>query len=735
MRTIQTHTSQKFEARIVLLVLVLLAAACIRLAWLDSAPLWWDEFVTLGRAKMALTDLWRSLSYQGPSDVSLDSSPPLLHTVIHMVLAFGGTSDAWVKLPSVLFGLAGVLILYPLGNRLLGGRSGLYSSALLGFSLFHIHYSREARPYALYLSLALCSLWLLLRALENNRFRDWAAYVLAAAAMLYSSYLGSASLAAQGGYLLLLLASGRLAPRRLVPCAVSLACAALAYVPWLPGHLFHMELIYSPTGGMGLNWDVLGRSLKEFTAYGYQGGFTFTGLYVAVALLGLARAFSRNRTGALLLCLWMGLPLVAALVLKTGIAVNPRYLINFVPGLALLAGAGLDTLTRALSLGLPDRARAVLALLAALALCWPGLATLPEYYRREQRPISYDLLQLAEDKANIEALAFVRNRHQKIFAQWYLPGVFGDFQTSADLGYRRYYLLAGADWQPENAGQFRTVGALRMRAGGMVNVSPMPLASAYQEDFSTLTMYREASSWDNAGPDLFQKTLSLYDPSRPGTALWRFNAPPGGFGGSLKLACRFRLTKSRATPPPDASVTILAGVGSGAMTPVATLTQADFRDGDSWKEELSLNLALPRPAGQLLDLAFALSPGAIHGSLEPVFFRLENTGSSPNANTADLAANPAATDASASMAATLLAHLRTRTELAQWRPGVKRIGDKALYAFSLDGLGDVPGAQPAALLPAFLAEYPGLEPVEVLGAAKGEPGVVLYDPALASPAL
>lgn len=727
-------------ARIVLLALVVLAATAIRLTWLDSAPLWWDEFVTLGRAKMSLADLWRSLSHQGPSDVSLDSSPPLLHIVIHYVLALGGTTDAWVKTPSVLFGVAGVLVLYPLGGRLLGGRSGLYAAALLGFSLFHIHYSREARPYALYIFLALASLWLLLRALEYNRSRDWVVYTLTAAAMLYSSYLGAASLAAQGGYVALLLINGRLGPGRLAPSGASLACAALAYVPWLPGHLFHMELIYSPTADMGLSWGFLARSIREFTAYGYQGDFPFSGLHSAVAMLGLATAFFRNRASALLLCLWMGLPLVAALFLKTEIAVNPRYLVNFVPGMALLAGAGLDGLTRALTLGLPGRASAVAALLAAVALCWPSLTALPGYYRRDQRPVSYDLLQLAEDKANIDTVAFVRNRHQKIFSNWYLPGVFGDFKTSADLGYRRYYLLAGADWLPDGGGAFRQLGGLKVRPGGMVNISPMPLTASYHEDFSTLSMYREAFAWDNAGPDLFQKSLSLYDADRPGRAIWRFVAPKAGFGQTLRLHCRFRLTKSRATPLPDASVTILAGDAPEAMAPLRTVTQADFQDADGWRGELAVSIDIPKPAGREFCLEFILEPGTIHGSLEPVFFRMENVENALQADSgssghpfAAQAHGPQAETSGIEVPAMLLAHLRTRTELAAWKPGMKRIGDKALYAFSLNE--DIPGTHPAAQLHAFLAEHPGLEPIDVLRFPDGRAAVALFDPALTNPGL
>lgn len=649
----------------------------------------------MGRAQLPLGELWQSLSFQGPSDSSLDSSPPLLHAIVHYALELGGATGTWVKLPSAVAGTLTILVLYPLGTRLYRGRAGLFASALLALSLYHITVSHEARPGALYLLLGVTSLWLLLRALDKNRFPDWAVYALAAAAMLYSSYLGGASLAAQAGYVLMLGIARQLPARTFLAALSALAAAALAYVPWLPGHLFHMQLIASPGQGMGLSVEVLRQTMLEYSPQG--------SLYLVCAGLGLAVGIPRNPKGTALLLLWTCLPLAAALP-HTGITPNPGFLMNFVPGLALLAGAGIDMLVRGVSLALPDRVAALLGLAAAVAVSLPGLAgpgSPAEYSRRDQHSVRDDLLAVAEAKTNIDALAFPRNRHLKIVTRWYLPGVFGDLSASDDKAYHRVLLLAGQDFTPPDLGRPESFGELSGYRLGLVNLSPLDSAGPWRADFSGMDFYREAERWNNIGPDLVQKTLSLYDPHRPGLALWRFTAPIGGFKADVPLRCRLRLTRSRATPAPDALAVILAGSGPDTLTEIARVTQADFPP-DSLVGETEISLAIPNPGNNELFVSLALEPGTIHGSLEP--FSLE----------IDLPP-----DGAAARHVLQAERLRARLNIAPWTPGLVRAGDDALYAFAPD--------DPA--LADFLDAHPGITPVAEL------PGLILFDPALARPLL
>jgi hypothetical protein len=693
------------RVRLILLAAILMFAAAARLAWLESTPLEWDEFVTLGRAKLALADIWRSLSFAGPSDVSLDFSPPLLHLILHPVLALGGASETWVKLPSVLCGVLTVLALYPLGTRLFGGRSGLFASALLALSLYHLHVSREARPYSLYLMLAVTSLWLLTPALESNRARHWGLYSLSLAGALYASYLGGANLLAQGLFLAGLAVTRSLPPGRMLPAALSLGGAVAAYLPWLPGQIFHMELISSSgTGdsGIGLTWEFLSRALLEFVSQSV--------LLLACAGFGVLVGLWRNPRGAALILCWLLLPMATSLALRTGISVNPRFLIAFVPGLALLAGAGLDGLVKGLSLGLPGRAAALLGLFAAVGLSWPSLAALPDYYRRDAHSVRDDLLDVARAAANADSMAFPRNRRLKVFTRWYLPGVFEDLSHSSDLRYRRVLLLFGPeDSIPQGMGQPERFGDLTVFRAGLLNVSPLAGAGLYRADFSNLNFYREAALWDNAGPDLFRKTLSLYDPERPGRAVWRFTAPEGGFTDDAVLFCRLRLTHGVASKPSDATVSIAAGSTPDGLAVLRTVTQADFTGG-----ELELTLTLPKPSGPELAVGLILDPGTVYGSLEPVSLEVAFPGAAAGTTTPTVTPSVGQDE------------LRRRVDLASWTPGLTLAGDAPLLAFAT---GD-----PA--LAEFRACHPGLAPVAELpgpSSTGGKGGLIVFDPALSDP--
>jgi 4-amino-4-deoxy-L-arabinose transferase-like glycosyltransferase len=685
------------RARLILLAAVALVALALRLAWLDAISLWWDEFVTLSRARLPFAEIWRSLSYQGPADGSLDSSPPLLHLILHGVLALGGASETWVKLPGVVFGVLTVMVLYPLGTRAFGGRAGLYASALLALSLFHLHYSREVRPYSLYLLLSTASLWLLLRALESNRRLAFAAWAASLALTLYASYLGAASLAAQGAYLALLAATRKLPPGRLLPAGAALAAAVLAYLPWLPGHLFHMELIYSPDAGMGLSWEFLSRALLEFTSG--------AAALPAMAAFGAGASLWRGGPPPLLILVWALTPLAAALALRTGIAVNPRYLINFAPALALFAGAGVDALVRGLSLALPGRVAALAGLLAAIGLSWPSLTGLEDYYRRERHSVRDDLLAVAENAANADTIAFARNRHLKAFSHWYLRDTFGDLASSGDLGYRRALLLAQAGALPPGFAQTERHGDIAVSRQGVLNVSPLPAARPYRARFHDLSFHREAALWRNAAPDMLEGCLSLYDPERPGLAVWRFTAPEGGFDQSIPVRLRLRLTASRAAPRPDARVTLLAGDAPDRLVAVKTATQADF-DGTL----LDVAANVPRPSGSELAVGVALEPGTIHGAIDVVSFE------------ADFPERPESPAGRAARED----EVRRRAKLVLWTPGVIEAGEPMLAAFPAGTHGaQAPsgGSGPEA----FLAAHPGLAPVALL------PGLAVYDPALASP--
>src|SRR5208283_5242433 len=133
---------------VMLLVLLTLVAAWLRLSHLGSKSLWLDEGATVALARAS----WRHFGWvwwYGEAN---------LQTVYFLLMrgwVHGGLSEAWLRLPSALCGIASVPLMYIVARRLVSAGAALASAALLAFSPTHVYYSQEARSYTLTILLVL----------------------------------------------------------------------------------------------------------------------------------------------------------------------------------------------------------------------------------------------------------------------------------------------------------------------------------------------------------------------------------------------------------------------------------------------------------------------------------------------------------------------------------------------------------------------------------------------------
>jgi hypothetical protein len=152
--------------------------------------LWYDEIFSLMNAKLPIGEMTHRLMLLG------ETSPPLYTVLLHFWIKLG-TSDAHVKLFSVLFGVASIWVIYLLARRVGNSRAALASCLLLSVSESAIYYSIEARPYALFLLLSLLSTYAFLSALNEPRAKRhfgsktiWAGYIVVTAMAVYSHWFG-----------------------------------------------------------------------------------------------------------------------------------------------------------------------------------------------------------------------------------------------------------------------------------------------------------------------------------------------------------------------------------------------------------------------------------------------------------------------------------------------------------------------------------------------------------------
>ncbi len=168
--------SQRRRSHIALLGVVTLGLL-LRLWHPGAQSLSMDEITDSGIAAQAI----RSIV------LTQDGFPPLYSLVAHLWLEVF-KDPASLRILSVAFGVASILVVWQLG-RLAGGELvGLLAGFLLAISPLHISFSQEARSYALYFLLAVLGIWLFYRARLVPRAPSWAPYIIVAVLGFYTHY-------------------------------------------------------------------------------------------------------------------------------------------------------------------------------------------------------------------------------------------------------------------------------------------------------------------------------------------------------------------------------------------------------------------------------------------------------------------------------------------------------------------------------------------------------------------
>src|SRR3972149_1208497 len=158
------------------LSLLLAIAAALRLAGLGDAALWYDES---GSVWMATLPFPRMTAATGG-----DTPPPLYFAILWLWVRIGGTSEFWVRVPSLLFSLAIIPLAWRLAKRLnLPYSAPLAGAGLVTVSTAQIHYAQEARMYSLLAVMVLIGLF---AALDQR----WWLFGLALAALCWTHNYG-----------------------------------------------------------------------------------------------------------------------------------------------------------------------------------------------------------------------------------------------------------------------------------------------------------------------------------------------------------------------------------------------------------------------------------------------------------------------------------------------------------------------------------------------------------------
>ena len=218
-------------------------SAVLRIIGIDHQSFWIDEIASLSMAQDELTGDFSRLR----SDVH----PPLYFLLLGLWIDFFGSSEAAVRMLSVLPSLAAVVVMARLGTRLYGARGGLLAAGLASVSLLQIYYAQEGRSYAWLMLFGLLSSDALVRWRMRGQSGSAVAYAGWTTALLYTHYFGFFLLAAQALYVTgLLLPKGKqnqpgvISPRRtLAGWSLAILAIAILFLPWLSVLLDQVESV------------------------------------------------------------------------------------------------------------------------------------------------------------------------------------------------------------------------------------------------------------------------------------------------------------------------------------------------------------------------------------------------------------------------------------------------------------------------------------------------------------
>lgn len=127
-------------------------------------------------------------------DIGADFHPPLYHILLHFWM-YLGTSETWIRLLSVFFGIGVIFMIYKISQLLFSKGISLFSALFAAISPYLIWYSQEARPYILFVFLSLVATYFLL-------LKKWRLYLIFSILTLYSLYFAPFLLIAHLVYIL-----------------------------------------------------------------------------------------------------------------------------------------------------------------------------------------------------------------------------------------------------------------------------------------------------------------------------------------------------------------------------------------------------------------------------------------------------------------------------------------------------------------------------------------------------
>lgn len=362
-----------------MILVILIWAFLLRLISLNQS-LWLDEGISTLAAQQ--NTLWDYLTMYALADFH----PPGYFFIIWIWTHLFGFSETSVRLPSVIFGVLTVYLVYLIGKKINSEKLGLIAALILSANPLHIYYSQEARMYSLAALVVAFSSYAFLKLLKGEK-NSQLLYFLSLVLVVSSDYVAYLIIPVQ--VLAMLLRRDRKVFLNYLWPSIG---AFLVWLLWLPYFLKQLgvgtgaaiavsgwkEVVGSASAKeLMLTYVkfIIGRiSYPDFKIY--LALFTPAGLIFLYLLVRGSLVVYQKKIWYLLL--WLFLPITLAFIISLKVPIYSYFRLLFIlPAFLLIIGLGI------LSLKNPYQKTAVVLVMSIEIICSSIYLFNPQFQRED----------------------------------------------------------------------------------------------------------------------------------------------------------------------------------------------------------------------------------------------------------------------------------------------------------------------------------------------------------------
>ena len=306
----------------VCLIPILILAISARATQLTKADIWHDEGYTAAIIKQPLIDI----IYTTTTDVH----PPFYYIIMHFWQLLFGDSIISLRSFSAACGVITIALLFFLLQKIFSKRIAIFGAFLAALGPFLIHYSDEARMYALAALIGVAATYAFIMAVDRKDKKTWwILYGFLVAIGIYTQYFLALLLPAHFVYLWLKIGGNRTAVIKIFTNKniwLAAGLCFLLFLPWLPVMISQVGRVNGEFWIPEVNKFTIPTTLSMFLTYDERIVRYFGLLLLPIMLivsLVLARKFHKYRAAIWLMTIWSFLPMIIIYTLSKG---RPIYL-------------------------------------------------------------------------------------------------------------------------------------------------------------------------------------------------------------------------------------------------------------------------------------------------------------------------------------------------------------------------------------------------------------------------